>query len=78
MGMLVLSRKENQSIQIGDDITIKVVLVAGRRVKLAIDAPRAVRVLRGELQADDRSAKSTSASLCSALDLPAYMAHAES
>ena len=76
--MLVLSRRESESIQIGDAITIKVVMVAGRRVKLAIEAPREVRVLRGELQADASPTHSTPAPLCVLPDLSALMAHAES
>lgn len=47
--MLVLSRKLNESIQIGPEITLKVIRVSGNRVRLAIDAPRSVRVMRGEI-----------------------------
>ncbi len=47
--MLVLSRKNGERIHIGDDIVIEVRRLAGNRVSLAIDAPRSVRVLRGEL-----------------------------
>lgn len=47
--MLVLSRKAGERIHIGDDIFIEVRRVAGNRVTLAVSAPRAVRVLRGEL-----------------------------
>lgn len=47
--MLVLSRKINQEIRIGDKITVKVVAVKGDRVRLAIWAPRDVKVLRSEL-----------------------------
>ncbi|TWU45777.1 hypothetical protein Q31b_09530 [Novipirellula aureliae] len=49
--MLVLSRKLNESIQIGDDITITLIRVEGGKVRLGIDAPRDVRVLRSELEA---------------------------
>lgn len=48
--MLVLSRKANESIHIGNDITVTVVQVAGNRVRLAIDAPPHVRILRSELE----------------------------
>ena len=48
--MLVLSRKTGERIRIGDDITIEVRRVAGNRVTLALDAPRHVRILRGELE----------------------------
>lgn len=47
--MLVLSRKSGEQIQIGDDVTIEVRRVAGNRVALAVQAPRDVRILRGEL-----------------------------
>ena len=48
--MLVLSRKTGERIHIGDNITIEVRRVAGSRVTLALDAPRDVRILRGELE----------------------------
>ena len=47
--MLVLSRKQSQQITLGKSITITVLSVQGGRVRLGIDAPRSVRVLRGEL-----------------------------
>lgn len=47
--MLVLSRKPNQKIQIGNEITITVVKVRGNVIRLGIDAPRDVRVIRAEL-----------------------------
>lgn len=47
--MLVLSRKTGERIHIGENITIEIRRVAGNRVTLALDAPRAVRILRGEL-----------------------------
>jgi len=48
--MLVLSRKAGQRIHIGDDIVVEVRRVSGNRVTLALEAPRDVRILRGELQ----------------------------
>lgn len=48
--MLVLSRKIGEKIHVGNDITIEVRRVAGNRVTLAVDAPRDVRILRGELR----------------------------
>lgn len=48
--MLVLSRKIGERIHIGDNITIEIRRVAGNRVTLALDAPRTVRILRGELE----------------------------
>lgn len=48
--MLVLSRKIGEKIHVGDDIMIEVRRVAGNRVTLAVEAPRTVRILRGELR----------------------------
>lgn len=48
--MLVLSRKAGERIHVGEDITVEVRRVAGNRVTLAIEAPRNVRILRGELE----------------------------
>lgn len=47
--MLVLSRKLNQAIMIGDDIRIVVVSVDRDQVKLGIDAPRSIAVHRSEI-----------------------------
>ena len=47
--MLVLTRKPRQQIMIGDDIVINVVEVQGENVRLAIDAPREIKIYRGEI-----------------------------
>ena len=47
--MLVLTRKPRQQIMIGDDIVINVVEVQGDNVRLAIDAPREIKIYRGEI-----------------------------
>lgn len=47
--MLVLSRKRNESILIGESITLTVVEIRGNRVKLGIAAPTEVPVLREEI-----------------------------
>lgn len=52
--MLVLSRKLGESLRIGDDVTVTVVRVAGNKVRIAISAPKDVRVLRGELAGCER------------------------
>lgn len=49
--MLVLTRKRGESIQIGDNITVKVVAIEGGKVRLGIEAPDHVRIMRGELLA---------------------------
>lgn len=47
--MLVLTRKSNQSIMIGDDIEITVLAVMGEKVRIGIEAPRSVPVFRREV-----------------------------
>jgi carbon storage regulator CsrA len=47
--MLVLSRKIGETLHVGDDVVIEIKRVSGSRVTIAIDAPRAVRILRGEI-----------------------------
>jgi carbon storage regulator CsrA len=47
--MLVLSRKLQEQIRIGENITVTVLRVKGNAVRIGIDAPRNVRVVRGEL-----------------------------
>lgn len=50
--MLVLSRKVNQSIMIGDQIEVTVLSVSGEKVRLGVKAPREVPVYRDEVFAD--------------------------
>lgn len=47
--MLVLTRKTNQSIMIGDSIEVSILSVAGDKVRIGIDAPRDVAVFRKEV-----------------------------
>lgn len=47
--MLVLSRKIGQQIMIGQDITIKIVDVQGENVRIAIEAPKEIKIYRGEI-----------------------------
>ena len=47
--MLVLSRKENETIVVGDNIEITICRVTGGRVHLGLKAPRDVKIRRGEL-----------------------------
>ena len=50
--MLVLTRRKNQSIVIGDQIVVTVLEVKGDQIRLGITAPRDVQVYREELLAD--------------------------
>ena len=52
-GMLVLSRKRGEMIQIGDDIVIEVCRIDGDRVSVGVAAPKDVRILRSELERHD-------------------------
>lgn len=47
--MLVLARKIDESIQLGDDIVVKVISIDKGVVKLGIDAPKKVNIIRSEL-----------------------------
>lgn len=47
--MLVLTRKPGQQIMVGDDIVINVVEVSGDKVRIAIEAPRDIKIYRGEI-----------------------------
>ena len=52
--MLVLSRKESEKIMLGDSIVLTIVRVSGDRVRLGIEAPSDMLILRKELdQSDD-------------------------
>jgi len=54
--MLVLSRKLNQRIKIGDSVVLTVVKIQGNVVRLGIEAPPDVHVVRDELLQDNRGA----------------------
>ena len=64
--MLVLSRKLMEQIQIGENITVTVVHVKGKVVKLGIDAPRDIRIMRTELLSDGKEASAPDASIAHA------------
>lgn len=54
--MLSLARREGQKIRIGEDIVVVVREIRGRQVKLGIEAPEHVRVLREEIYEDTAEA----------------------
>ena len=52
--MLVLTRKSNESIMIGDEIEISVLAITGEKVRIGIEAPRSVPVFRREVYIEIR------------------------
>ncbi len=65
--MLILARRLNEQIVIGDDIRVSVVDIRGDQVKLGIEAPRSVKVYRQEvydaIQAENREAAQSATAL---------------
>jgi carbon storage regulator len=61
--MLILSRRPGESLTIGDNIVVTVVSINGNQIRLGIEAPRDVRVLRDEiykaLRAENQAAANT-------------------
>jgi carbon storage regulator len=55
--MLVLTRKGNQSIMIGDEIEVSVLAIMGEKVRIGIDAPRSVPVFRKEVYLEIQRAR---------------------
>ena len=52
--MLILTRRVGETINIGNDIKITVTAISGSQVRIGIDAPKEVKVLRQELVGRDR------------------------
>ncbi len=48
--MLVLSRKPTERIEIGDNVVVTVLEIRGSKVRIGIDAPKEIHVLRSELK----------------------------
>ena len=68
--MLVLTRKENESIMIGDDIEVKLLDLKENQVKIGIVAPRSVSVHRREVYLVIQAENETAASQAKMEDLP--------
>ena len=70
--MLVLTRKSNQSIMIGDDIEVSVLSIMGEKVRIGIQAPRDIPVFRREvyleIQQEDGAAPAPPASARAEVD----------
>lgn len=69
--MLVLSRKQNERIRVGDSVVVTVVRVSGDKVRIGIEAPADVRVLRDEL--DDDSLGDVSLDAAAELPIPGFL-----
>lgn len=71
--MLILSRKTNQKIVIGEDIEITIIEVRGDQVKVGIDAPKALKVFRHEvyeeIQKENEAAKVKNRPILPKLDM---------
>ena len=69
--MLILQRKAGESVLIGEEIEVSVLSVEAGRVRLAIQAPRSVAILRSELKtaAENREAADEEASPLALLDI---------
>jgi carbon storage regulator len=72
--MLVLSRKQNERIRVGDSVVVTVVRVSGDKVRIGIEAPPNVRVLRDELE--DESLGDVELTLSDTLPLPRMLGFA--
>ncbi len=64
--MLVLTRRPGEEISIGEEIVVRVLSVRGEQVQIGIEAPRSIRVDRGEIRAQIRA--ETEAARVSAAD----------
>ncbi|WP_405100361.1 carbon storage regulator CsrA [Oceanobacillus sp. FSL H7-0719] len=61
--MLVLTRKKNESIQIGEDIEIKILGIEGDQIKIGIEAPKSVDIYRKELYVDIKEQNNAAANI---------------
>ena len=53
--MLILSRKEGESIQLGEDMEVRIIQTAKGYVKIGIEAPKTLMILRKELSEEIRN-----------------------
>jgi len=67
--MLILTRKKNETLRIGDDILVTIVDVQGDQVRLGITAPRDVSILRQELYEAVRDSNNRAAQTAQNVDV---------
>ena len=72
--MLVLTRKVEESLLLGSEIRVTVLGVTGDKVRLGVDAPRTVKILRGETLEQSREQNRVSAT--SGMNLSALLKNA--
>jgi carbon storage regulator len=68
--MLVLTRKSNQSIMIGDDIEVSVLSIMGEKVRIGIQAPRDIPVFRKEVYLEIQQERSSNGATVAAAGDP--------
>jgi len=65
--MLILSRKTNEKIMIGDDISVSIIEIRGDQVRIGVDAPKVIKVFRQEvfdaIKAENKAAAQSTATL---------------
>ena len=65
--MLILSRKINEKIMIGDDISVSIIEIRGDQVRIGVDAPKSIKVFRQEvfdaIKAENEAAAQSTATL---------------
>lgn len=74
--MLVLSRRESQRIRVGDSVVVTIVKIGGDKVRVGIEAPADVLVLRDELEAWDKPAPTDTAAAVTTVEVDAATIHA--
>ena len=77
VNMLVLTRKVNEEIKIGSEITIKILSISDNHIKIGIDAPRDIQVYRNEVfeKVKESTIEASRASIQKAADLLKYKIH---
>ena len=71
--MLILTRKTNEKIKIGNEITLSMIEIKGEQVKIGVEAPKEVKVFRQEvfnaIQNENRAAATSQESISALSDL---------
>ncbi len=75
--MLVLTRRVNEEIKLGADITIKILSISESQIKIGIDAPKDIQIYRNEVfeKVKESTIEASRASIQKAADLLKYKIH---